>query len=76
MLGFLSLIESNERQLFCSEKKLCHRGKYFLKYFENKRSNLFKTTLFFVQNRLFYHPEFISAFLSCYFGLILSLKNP
>ena len=45
MQGFLLPIESNERQLFCSEKKLCHRGKYFLKYFENKRSNLFKSTL-------------------------------
>ena len=61
---------------FAVKKCLCHRGKNFLKYFEYKRSNLFKTTIFFVQNRLFYYPEFISAFLSCYIGLILSLKNP
>ena len=61
---------------FAVKKCFCHRGKYFLKYFENKMSNLLKTTIFFVQNRLFYHPEFISAFLSSYFGLILSLKNP
>ena len=61
---------------FAVKKCFCHRGKYFLKYFENKMSNLFKTTIFFVQNRLFYYPEFISAFLSSYLGLILSLKNP
>ena len=37
---------------------------------------MFKTTIFFDQNRLFHHPEFISAFYKCNIGLILSLKNP
>ena len=76
MHWFLSPIESNKRQLFCGEKKLVPQGEYFLRYLNNKISKLLKITIFFVQNRLFYYPEFIWSFLSCYIGLILSLKNP
>ena len=55
---------------FCKGHNLYHRclnqtayrGKYFLRYLKNEMSNLLKTTIFFVQNKLFYYPEFISAF--------------
>ena len=67
MHGFLSPIESNERQLFCGENVSALEGKYFFKYFNFH--NL-------VQNSLFYNPEFIWAFLIDYNGLILSLKSP
>ena len=44
--GFLLPIESYERQLFCGENVSALEGKYFFKYFENKMSTLFSTSIF------------------------------
>ena len=64
------MFENFEKALIRIIDQTAYMGKYFLRYLKNEMSNLF------VQNRLFYYPEFILAFSTCYIGLILSLNNP